>query len=1200
MTDAPPPFDLFSEDAPTRPPRNTARLLEGLNEPQREAVTAPDGPVLVVAGAGSGKTRVLTHRIAYLLEERNVSPFGVLAITFTNKAAAEMKERVADLVGPVAHRMWVATFHSACARLLRREAGALGYRSSFSIYDQADAVRLADFVRRDLGLDPKKYPSRALQNRISSLKNELIGPAEFAQSAMSPPDKRLADVYTEYQKRLGDASALDFDDLLVLAVRLFREHPDVLEHWQRRFAHVLVDEFQDTNLAQWELVKLLTQQRRNVMVVGDTDQCLAAGTPITMTDGSCRPIEAVQPGDLVRSNYGSGDYRAARVQRVHHHEVWESVEIRTAAGRTIVSTPDHTHFAGFVVGRMPDMHMTYLMWKSGIGFRVGTSRAYTRGQAKSVPGPMQRCRAEHADALWVISTHATEVDARWHEVLYASRYGLPTVPFVARPRAGQAPAASLVGSQASLDSLFAALDTDKGALQLLSDSGLTFDEPHHAAAGYSLGVRGPRRRLSVVLCGDRRGAASLHRIALSGSDDAGRAALESIGLSVRPAKKGSSGWKFETANASMGSIMKTVDAIRSVLDVQPRYVARIARNTGDTAVTNSLPFIRAAAVRPGMAMVDENGEFDLVTSVERREAQLDVYDLDIEHTHNYVAAGLCTHNSVYGFRGADFRNILRFEETFPEATVIVLDQNYRSTQNILDAANAVIANNASRRPKNLWTAQGGGELITRYQAEDEHDEAAFVVHTISGLAENDGYRFGDMAVFYRTNAQSRVLEEQFVRAGVPYRVFGGTKFYDRREVKDALAYLRALVNPDDEVSWKRIVNVPKRGVGDTSVAKVDTYAQGAGIVFKRALEKAAAAGVAGKALGGIRDLLDVIDGLSEVAESGVAAVLEAILDRTGYMAELESERSIEAQGRIENLQELVGVAREFDDALDRGDFAGLADIAGVAVGNPDGDGSADGATADAAADAELAAPSAPSGVARVQAFLEGISLVTDLDANDPEQSSVTLMTMHTAKGLEFPVVFLTGLEDGIFPHIRSFSEPEALEEERRLAYVGITRARERLYLLHAWARTIFGATDYYPPSRFLDEVPEELVQTVGTARRRGGGLGAHRDSVVSSALRQRGGYGMTGSSGNEGMGVGAMRARRGVDDMPPPDATPAGARGAEGVGLRVGDDVTHEKFGEGVIVDLRGTGDKAEAVVRFRGAGEKTLLLAWAPLTRIN
>ena len=782
--------------APDAAPRRIRRLdLGGLNPAQQEAVTLPVGPVLVIAGAGSGKTRVLTHRLAYLIAERDASPFSVLAITFTNKAAAEMKDRVAALVGGVARRMWVSTFHSACARILRREATLLGYRPQFTIYDQADAVRLVDWVRRDLDLDPKRFPPRQLHARISAFKNDLLLPDELTAKAVGPHETRLARVYTEYQRRLNEASAVDFDDLLLLAVRLFREHPAALERWRQRFQHVLVDEFQDTNLAQWELVRLLSEEHRSVMAVGDADQ------------------------------------------------------------------------------------------------------------------------------------------------------------------------------------------------------------------------------------------------------------------------------------------------------------------------------------------------------------------------------------AIYKFRGADYRNLAKFEEAFPDATIIVLDQNYRSTQRILDAANAVIANNAARRPKHLWTEQGDGAPIVRYEAEDEHDEASFVVGEIRRLTDTADHRFGDLAVFYRTNAQSRVVEESLVRAGIPYRVFGGVKFYDRREVKDALAYLRALVNPDDEVSWKRVVNTPKRGVGDTSVAKVSSYAQGAGVTFREALQSAATAGVTGRALGGIRDLLDLLDEIADEADGGVGHTIEAVLERTGYLAELRSERSVESEGRIENLQELVGVAQEFDDQVDAGDLGGLVAIGGLAMADPD---------------APAGGPAAAIGaMERVQAFLEAVSLVTDLDSDDPDQSAVTLMTLHSAKGLEYPVVFMLGLEDGVFPHVRSLGEPDELEEERRLCYVGITRARERLYLVHAWSRMLFGSTDYHPPSRFLEEIPDSLVEVVGAPRGRRG-AGGHRDAVVSAAMRRS----------RELVGGGDAA-------IPHAPAAQTGARGAEQLGLRVGDDVRHEKFGEGVILDIIGSGDKAEAVVRFPDAGEKRLLLQWAPLTRV-
>ncbi|MDQ4130781.1 MAG: ATP-binding domain-containing protein, partial [Actinomycetota bacterium] len=465
-----------------------------------------------------------------------------------------------------------------------------------------------------------------------------------------------------------------------------------------------------------------------------------------------------------------------------------------------------------------------------------------------------------------------------------------------------------------------------------------------------------------------------------------------------------------------------------------------------------------------------------VDGIEVDEYDGPVYDLEVDPTHTYVANGVLVHNSVYAFRGADIRNILEFEDAFPDATMIVLEQNYRSTQTILDAANAVIANNLLRKPKALWTEQVGGELINTYYAEDEHDEAAWVTSRMRRLREEEQYRWGDMAVFYRTNAQSRVLEEHLVRENIPYKVVGGTRFYERREIKDALAYLRTVANPHDEISVRRILNVPKRGVGDTSVARVEAWATAHNFPFVDALAHAAEAGVGGRALVGINQLLTLLEKLRASENAGPASLLERVLDETGYVAELQADGSIEAQGRAENLAELLGVAGQFEEAV-------------------------------AEAGEEPTA----------SAFLESVSLVADADELDPDESSVVLMTLHTAKGLEFDAVFIIGLEDGVFPHLRALGEPQELEEERRLCYVGITRARRRLHLSHAWSRMLFGSTQYNPPSRFLKEVPEHLTALVEGSRRprsasrfgsgsgswAGGGAASNRERMVESAMRPR-------------------------------------------------------------------------------------------------
>ena len=734
-------------------------LLAGLNPVQREAATHTGGPLLIVAGAGSGKTRVLTHRIAWLIREQNASPWSILAITFTNKAADEMRTRVGGLIGPVADRMWISTFHSACVRMLRRDAHRLGYRSGFTIYDDADALRLMGYVLRDQGVDTKRNTPRSVLNAVSAAKNELIDFDTYTRNAESPPERKLiAPAYTEYQRRLTAANAMDFDDLLMVTVNLLQADSVALNEWQDRFQHILVDEYQDTNRAQNELVLMLGARHHQVCVVGDSDQ------------------------------------------------------------------------------------------------------------------------------------------------------------------------------------------------------------------------------------------------------------------------------------------------------------------------------------------------------------------------------------SIYAFRGADIRNILDFENAFPDTTVIVLDQNYRSTQNILDAANSLIANNLARKPKHLWTEAGGGDPIIHYRADDERDEAAWIVDRVVAQ-QHSGGRWADVAIFYRTNAQSRALEEELTRRNVPYKVIGGTKFYDRREIKDLLSYLRAVVNPEDEVSLKRILNVPKRGIGDTSVGKLDAYASSHGLPFYRALEEADRAGVSGKALGGINELLVSLAYLRALVKNDAApaTVLQSVIDRTGYVRLLESENTIESAGRIENIAELIGSAEQYE-AMDP--------------------------------------------------FLEAVALVSDADEIDPDASVVVLMTLHTAKGLEFPIVFLTGLEDGVFPHTRALSDPDELEEERRLAYVGITRAQKQLYLTNVFTRNLWGQSQYNPPSRFLKELPEQLVQVIESSprtskaqwstARAGNDRGIRgRDRIVESAMRD---------------------SRRGD--------TPAKTKGAEALGLKIGDDVVHENWGEGVVVDMVGAGDRAEIVIRFPGVGEKRLLLAWAPLKR--
>lgn len=801
------PFPLpgFESAPPAEEPRSTRRgptrdeLLAGLNEPQAAAVVHAGTPLLVVAGAGSGKTRVLTRRIAWLISERKAHPGSILAITFTNKAAAEMKERVEELVGRRARIMWVSTFHSACVRILRKEIDRLGFKSNFSIYDAADSKRLMTLVLKDLELDPKRHQPGAVLHWVSNHKNELRDPEEATKDARNGFEEAYAAAYTAYQRRLREANALDFDDLIMLTVHLFQAFPDVRENYRRRFRHVLVDEYQDTNHAQYALIHQL------------------CGHDLERGDG---------PGD-------------------------EPSEL-------------------MVVG-----------------------------------------------------------------------------------------------------------DADQ---------------------------------------------------------------------------------------------------------------------------------------------------------------------------------------SIYAFRGANIRNIMDFEQDFPDAVSIMLEQNYRSSQTILTAANSVISHNASRKDKRLWSEAGDGERIVGYVADDEHDEARFVSEEIDKLVDA-GRKPSDVAVFYRTNAQSRVFEEVFIRTGQPYKVVGGVRFYERREVRDALAYLRMLVNTADQISVRRVLNTPKRGIGERAEACVQALAERERITFWEALVRAdEAPGLATRSLKNIQGFVAMVQELQSMVDAGERpdVVLESVLERSGYLTELEASDDPQDATRVENLAELVAVAREFSDDPQAGPSADPADVeAGtVAVGLGD--------------------------------FLERVALVADADqipdAPDGEDVGVvTLMTLHTAKGLEFPVVFLSGLEDGVFPHQRSLGDQPELEEERRLAYVGVTRARERLYVSRAMVRSAWGAPSHNPASRFLDELPVDLVdwRRTAEAQTRWG----RPDLAANSAAR----LGAPTAAGRRNFSSAAARA----------DAMSKAKPAREIPSLEPGDRVLHDSFGMGTVVTLEGAGDKSVASIDFGSEGVKRLLLRYAPVEKL-
>lgn len=798
-------FDDFAAPAEAPHLPDAPELLAGLNPQQEQAVKHAGSPLLIVAGAGSGKTRVLSHRIAYLLATGRARPHEILAITFTNKAAAEMRERISALVGEdVAKKMWISTFHSSCVRILRREAASVGLKSSFSIYDSADSLRLITMVAKGLELDPKRFAPKAMSHKISALKNELIDDEQYASTVASndPFASAVSQVYRGYTERLRAANALDFDDLIAHVVNVFRAYPALADNYRRRFRHVMVDEYQDTNHAQYSLVRELTG---------------------------------------------------------------------------------------------PD-------------------------------GP-----------------------------------------------------------------------TPGGELTVVGDSD----------------------------------------------------------------------------------------------------------------------------------------------------------------------------QSIYAFRGADIRNIVEFAKDYPDAETIKLEQNYRSTQTILSAANEVIKRNPGRQEKRLWTAEGDGEQIIGYVGESESDEARWIADEILRLNDEDDIRPGDVAIFYRTNAQSRSLEEQLMRVDLKYKVIGGTRFYDRKEIKDALAYLRALVNPDDDINVRRILNEPKRGIGDRAEYAVAALAERERISFMAALRRADdAPGLGTRGLNMVGAFVKIIDDLAVVADgSGPAEALEAVLEQTGYLEMLRSSSDLQDESRVENLAELVAVVRDFVKE------------------NPEG---------------------------TLIDFLERVALVADADSipeapNDAEgvdmarrEGMVTLMTLHTAKGLEFPVVFLTGMEHGIFPHQRSLTDEKELAEERRLAYVGLTRARQRLYLTRAEYRSLWGQSQANPASQFLEEIPSSLVdwKREGMKRPSLDSFGG-RNSFATSRYESGSYWGAgSGSSTSTGRLSGAPEIHQ-LKTSPTARAQGRVQPNKEIIALNVGDKVDHGTFGQGVVLAIEGAGDKTVAKVKFAEA-EKRLLLRYAPLTKLD
>jgi DNA helicase-2/ATP-dependent DNA helicase PcrA len=1070
-------------------------LLLDLNPPQREAVTAGDGPLLVLAGAGSGKTRVIAHRIAWLLGVRGVHPKTVLAVTFTNKAAGEMARRVEALLAPAGIRApLIATFHSMCVRILRQHIKHIGYSPHFTIYDEDDRLALVKECMRELDLTDRTYTPASMVSRISAAKNQMVSVAEVERAARGPREEKIAQLFRRYQDKLQAAAAVDFDDLLLLTVRLFDEVPEALNWYRGLWTHVLVDEYQDTNRAQYRIIRQLTSERRNVCVVGDPDQCVIEGTLVETARGP-RPIEKIREGDRIIAGAGWGSVRVARVEAVRRSPFDDVVvSITTEDGQELVATPNHMLFAR--LDPDPRRYHVYLMYQERLGYRVGVTRGVRSGDDKAIVSGLQmRTNGEVADRLWILAARDSLPDARYLESYFSAQYGLPTMVFHVRGR-------KMALTQGHVDRLYQDVDTRARAERLMADLRLFPDYPHHRAGAITRSGSS-RRIVHFTMFGDPRPHGwHEHRIQLVSSDEA---LWEALSLVTRPRRGKRRTWRVETSRKDYD---KGLEFARSLCLGKNMEVVRRARLTAGKA----FQFMPASHVRPGMVVpIVEAGEVReaRVASVEFRRYCGFVYDLTVQDLRNYAAGGLVVHNSVYRWRGADIRNILDFETDFPGTRVIRLEQNYRSTKRILALAAAVIANNLSRKDKTLWTENVEGERAQVYRAWDEHEEANFVAQSIL-TARGEGVPWDDLAVFYRTNAQSRVLEDALRRGGIPYVIVGSVRFYERREIKNTLAYLRLIVNPADDVAFRRAVQAPGRGIGRATLTRLDEVAAREG---KPLLAMAAAppADLTGKPRRGLEEFAALIARLSaERAATPLPAFIDQVLAGSGYREDLKQERSSEAEARLENLEELIAAAEDHVQTQEN---------------------------------------------ATLEGFLDGVALVSDIDELPEGTRGVTLMTLHSAKGLEFPRVFLTGMEEGVFPHARSMGSVDEIEEERRLCYVGVTRAKERLALSYALHRRIQGY-GVGEPSRFLLEMPEEHLVLLGA----GGRAAAQRELEPE-----------------------APKFEAGDDDLP----------------LKVGAHVRHGRWGEGLVVGVERSGDDTLVTVRFASVGRKQLSLQYAQLEEL-
>ena len=1110
-----------------------------LNKEQYEGATTIEGQVLILAGAGSGKTRVLTHRIAHMVEDLNIAPYNILAITFTNKAAKEMKDRVRALIGECAENMWISTFHSTCVKILRREIDKIGYKSSFTIYDSSDQKTLVKECMKTVNINDKDISEQEIISKIGKAKDRMQTARSFKlENESNFRENKIADVYEMYQKRLKENNALDFDDLIFKTVELFKSNPETLEFYQRKFKYIMVDEYQDTNGAQYELVKLLASKYKNICVVGDDDQCLVEGTMVS-TENKDVEIEKLMKEDLVRVASGNGETSLLKISDINKKKYCgKIVKITTKNNRVIKATPNHISFGK--ISLEEDKYYVYLMYKSGFGYRIGQTSSVRSRDDRDASGLAVRLNGEQADKMWIIKVCDTKGDATYYEQYYSVKYGIPTIVFNSR-------GGNITISQEQIEKMFKEIDTINAAEKLMEDEFLYNEYPHHLSNAV---IRGDsiRKRVNLSFFGGKksvqRGIYS-HRIGLNSSGDDSKNKFIEAGFNVRDGQINT--YRVETERAlydEAEEFARKLSMVEENFEILKK--AKLSNN-------KSFMFMPIGSFKPGMSIAvqdNEKIEEDIVISVELEDYDGYVYDLNIDNARNYIANGIVVHNCIYQWRGADIKNILDFEKDYPDAKVIKLEQNYRSKGNILNAANVVIVNNSNRKSKALRTEQELGSKIKVYRAYSDSDEGDFVGKQILDIRKNEDKKYNDFAILYRTNAQSRIFEESFRRKGIPYKIVGGTRFYDRKEIKDILAYLKVLINPQDDISIRRIINVPKRSIGDATVNKIQDFADSFELNMWDALsEVRSIPTLTPRNVSCIDPFVQLMENLMILSETTpVSMLIETILEDTGYMDQLKKSNEIEDKSRIENLKELVSDAVDFEKNSE---------------------------------DKSLSA------------YLEKVSLVQDTDKIEDEDDSVVLMTVHSAKGLEFPVVFMVGMENGIFPGSASFEKESEMEESRRLCYVGITRAKEILFMTSAEVRRVFGKTVAYSQSDFINEIKPDLKEYVSVEKT---GIKSRESFINKSSYnnphslrnnmtRTVSGSGLNASRPNS-IGSSSIGTISSGDYISVAEAT-------------MGRKVMHEKFGVGTIVSVQNSGDDKKLTIAFDKQGVKVLLLSFAKLKMI-